>query len=251
MVKFGFVKVIAGKSSGRIGRFVGYDLDDSKAKIAFGFENDVLTYTNYKFYSLNSISNEIQKQDLIDRYFDIRQELKAIDVRGHPEIKKYSAEHTSLISELNMICGLFNQIFSIAELDKHQKDQNVIIFCSFLDRLWLNEFILDLELKNFNVAIDDHSLQEEKLNERLFDSLELAVHFIILESAAEDADFCSWERSFFSENIDSATQTLSIITADRSRENIKKGTYYFGENFSSQYEKSFYHLTQRLEFMTD
>lgn len=250
MVKFGFVKIISGKASGRIGRFVGFHPDDAKAKIAFGFENDVLTFTNCKFYSCNSISNDIQKQDLIDRYFEITQELKAIDVRGHSEIKKYSAEHTSLISEFNLICGLFSQIFSVSRLDKHKQDQNVILFCSFLDRQWTNEFLLDLELKNFNVAVVDHELCEEVLEETLFDSMKFASHFIVVESK-EEADFCGHERVFFKKNIDSATQTFSLITHDQSRENIKKGSYYFGEIFSAQYEKSFDHLVQRLEFLTD
>ena len=85
MAKFGYVKIVSGQAARRIGRFIGWDEKGVKAKVAFGYDTDILPYTNYHFFSVNSITNNITKQDLVDRYFELSQDLKAIDLRAHPK----------------------------------------------------------------------------------------------------------------------------------------------------------------------
>ena len=113
MAKFGYVKIVSGQAARRIGRFIGWDEKGVKAKVAFGYDTDILPYTNYHFFSVNSITNNITKQDLVDRYFELSQALKAIDLRAHPKIKKYTAEHTSIITECNLVRHLLLSLIHI------------------------------------------------------------------------------------------------------------------------------------------
>ena len=58
----------------------------------------------------------ILKQDLVDRYFELSQALKAIDLRAHPKIKKYTAEHTGIITECNLVRHLLQVFFDLKNL---------------------------------------------------------------------------------------------------------------------------------------
>ena len=53
MAKFGYVKIVSGQAARRIGRFIGWDEKGVKAKVAFGYDTDILPYTNYHFFSVN------------------------------------------------------------------------------------------------------------------------------------------------------------------------------------------------------
>ena len=78
----------------------------------FGYSILIFYHILIIFFSVNSITNNITKQDLVDRYFELSQALKAIDLRAHPKIKKYTAEHTGII--LNVIWfGIYFKFFLI------------------------------------------------------------------------------------------------------------------------------------------
>ena len=57
MAKFGYVKIVSGQAARRIGRFIGWDEKGVKAKVAFGYDTDILPYTNYHFFSF--LANKI------------------------------------------------------------------------------------------------------------------------------------------------------------------------------------------------
>lgn len=247
MSSFGFIKIVTGKSEGRIGRFIGFDDDGRKAKIAFGYETDILPYSNYRYYSINSFTDHVSKQDLIDRYFEIAHELRSIDVRGHSEIKKYSAEHTSLISECNLIRGLLREFFSVHTLKVGTKESNIVLFCSFRDTIWTNELALDLEMKGFSVAICSHELNKETPEGTLDFILKTADHYLFIDHEEMMDTVTHFEQTYLEENKETVYQTLSSIVKNKKDDDPQHGVYYFGEPFSPDYEQSLDKLTQRLE----
>ncbi|MFV0396377.1 MAG: hypothetical protein ACK5LC_18665 [Coprobacillaceae bacterium] len=242
MNEYGFVRIITGSTEGRIGRFIGWNEENTKVKVAFGYETDILPYVNYQYYSINSISNDISKQNVIDRYFEITQALKAIDVRGHAKIKKYSASHTSLITEYNIVRGLLQRVFQVSELDIHKNERNVVIIASTLDIVLINELALDLELKDFHVAIINQQLYLDTCKNELEYALSLANHYILMDNCIEENSI-----NILLDNTLNTSQTVSTVVDTKEKENIKNNIYFMGNPFSDSYERSLTSMVNRFE----
>lgn len=241
MTEFGFVKIKSGQTSGRIGRFVGWDEHGIKAKVAFGYDNDILPYTNYRFYSINSITNDIGKQDLIERYFEIYQDLKAIDLRAHPRIKKYTADHTSIITECGMIRQLLHRFFNFKNLTLKNKEKNIIIVCKLLDILWVNEIALELEMAGFHVGIIDGEVFKDDLIGDLQEAIEFSDHYLFVE------DYYKSQYQYIKNNLTSIYQSVTIAVIDEEDQDFENGYLYFGKVFSNSFEQSLRLLIERLE----
>ena len=241
MTKFGYVKIISGQTTGRIGRFVGFDEKGIRAKVAFGYDNDILPYTNYHFYSINSISNNITKQDLVDRYYQITQDLKAIDLRSHPRIRKYTADHTSVITECGMVRHLLQRVFALKNLILKDKEKNVVLITAMNQIVWLNELALDLQMRGFNVGIIDHELIKDNLDDDLNYALDFCDHFVFIE------DYDKYEFNYLQEHLSSIYQSISVIVHDLLDEDNDNGYLYFGEPFTESFEQAIKKLIDRLE----
>lgn len=241
MTKFGFVKIKSGQTSGRIGRFVGWDEHGIKAKVAFGYDNDILPYTNYRFYSINSITNDISKQDLVERYFEIYQDLKAIDLRAHQRIRKYTADHTSVITECGMIRHLLQRFFDFKNLTLKNKEKNIIIICKIPDILWVNEVALELEMAGFHVGIINDEITKEDLTADLQDAIEYSDHYLFVE------DYYQPQYQYIINNLSSIYQSISVAVANEEDQDYENGHLYFGKVFSESFEQSLHQLIERLE----
>lgn len=241
MSKFGFVKIISGKATGRIGRFVGWDENGVRAKIAFGYDNDILPYTNYHFYSVNSITNNITKQALIDRYFEIVQDLKAIDLRAHPQIKKYTADHTSVITECGIIRDLLQRFFNFKNLTLKDKEKNIVLVTLSNNILWINELALELETRGYHIGIINHEVIKDNLDDDLKYALEFCDHYIFIE------EYLKYEYMYIKENLNSIYQSLSVVVLDQFNEDLDNNYLYFGEPFTHSFEQALKRLIERLE----
>jgi hypothetical protein len=155
-VYFGFVRIMSGASKDRIGRYVAINKETGKAVIVFGYENDYILYPTGAQFSISSLSNEITKADLIYRYYNIAGDLKSIDMRGNRKVRKYSAEHASLISECNLIRGLMSMRFDAEYARIDQQDTNMLLLIDFRDTMLCNELLLDLEERNQHVYVISH-----------------------------------------------------------------------------------------------
>lgn len=163
----GYVKVLSGVSAGRIGRYTCDDADTGKAKMYFGYQSDHLRFQNYKNckkVAVSNLTNHITKENLVDRYFFVLQDLNGIDLNSHRKIKKYSAEHTDLITECNLIRALLREAFGLQHLNPMDRDQNVLLHFSFLDALWAQDVSLSLEEAGLHVAWNDHELWDPEEN---------------------------------------------------------------------------------------
>jgi hypothetical protein len=145
--------------SGRIGRYIGNNMSDNdNAMVYFGYEGEENKYANYAEISHSSLSNGFGRNDLFNRFYILRRELKKIDLHGHPEIKSYSAEHRSLISEYNIVRTLINESIDIKHVDKYNKEKNVYISYFLNDARFVFDLISDLEDYKFNICGDSHEL---------------------------------------------------------------------------------------------
>lgn len=158
-LNYGYVKIVSGTAAGRIGRYTCDDRETDRAKVYFGYQSDVLSFPNYRNYiklSHQSLTNDITKKDLIDRYYNLLHELDAIDLNTNPDIKKHSAEHTNLITECNLVRGLLRARFRPAGQVGERIGNGVMLLFSPLDIVWANDFSLGLSEKGFQVMWDDH-----------------------------------------------------------------------------------------------
>ena len=80
------------------------------------------------FYASIALLTILQKQDLVDRYFELSQALKAIDLRAHPKIKKYTAEHTGIITECNLVRHLLQVFFDLKNLTLKNKRKIINLY---------------------------------------------------------------------------------------------------------------------------
>ena len=184
-LNLGYVKIVSGVSNGRIGRYVSDDLETGKAKIYFGYHNDALKFENYRNcikIAKTSITNDISKRDLIDRYFNIVQLLDSVDLNSNRSIKKYSAGHTDIITECNIIRALLRERFSPMLLNSSNAQKNTLLLSSFKDSIWINDFAVELEERGFNVALDDHETWAVDKRNFLKDSLGICYTFIFVAS---------------------------------------------------------------------
>lgn len=157
----GYVKILSGVSAGRIGRYTCNDADTGKAKVYFGYQSDYLRFQNYrncKKVAMSNLTNHIIKENLIDRYYFVSQELNSIDLNSHKKIKKYTSAHTDLITECNLIHALLREAFSLQHLSSLHREQNVLLHFSFLDMLWAQDVSLNLEEAGFHIAWNDHEV---------------------------------------------------------------------------------------------
>lgn len=241
MAKFGYVKIVSGQAARRIGRFIGWDEKGVKAKVAFGYDTDILPYTNYHFFSVNSITNNITKQDLVDRYFELSQALKAIDLRAHPKIKKYTAEHTSIITECNLVRHLLQVFFDLKNLTLKNKEKNITLLTNTSNIMWINEFALELEIRGFQVGILNHKIIKDNFNDELKYALEVCDHYIFIE------EYNHQELKYIKENLSSVYQSLTVVVETAVDEDYENGYLYFDEPFTDRFEQSLQRLVERLE----
>ena len=232
MAKFGYVKIVSGQAARRIGRFIGWDEKGVKAKVAFGYDTDILPYTNYHFFSVNSITNNITKQDLVDRYFELSQALKAIDLRAHPKIKKYTAEHTSIITECNLVRHLLQVFFDLKNLTLKNKEKNITLLTNTSNIMWINEFALELEIRGFQVGILNHEIIKDNFNDELKYALEVCDHYIFIE------EYNHQELKYIKENLSSVYQSLTVVVETAVDEDYENGYLYFDEPFTDRFEQS-------------
>ena len=146
-LKYGYVKIISGPNSNRIARYIEDD-ENGKAHISYGYDQDVIKWPIYLSITKKSLSNDISVIDLVDRYYDLSQELNKIAFRGHLKIKKFSAKHNELISESNLIRDILHQYTSISNLTFKNKEKNIYLSSSFKDNLLVNDLIGELFLDN-------------------------------------------------------------------------------------------------------
>lgn len=247
-LEFGYVRILSGLAKGRIGRHMGIDKSTGKAKVSFGYENDFLTYTNGHLFAPASISNDINKQDLIDRYYIIVNELNKVDIRGHAKIKKYSAGHTSLITECNIVRGLLNEYISLKYLSKMKFVNNIIILMSFQDILWCNDFVLDLEMKKFFVAAIHHEVfyYEHDLDM----ALQLCSNFIfILSNYSTDSNWLASDYQYIKSRIDSSKQRIHFVRMDETpAPSYAKNFFGLGKQYTQEYDNELGRLACSLDF---
>lgn len=217
-LQFGYVKILSGVSSGRIGRYVSDERDSGKAKINFGYQTDALSFQSYrncKILSKASITNDISKLDLIERHFAIVRELESVDLKSNRKIRKHSAEHTEIITECNIIRGLLRERFSPALLQKRNARENVLMFCSFFDVVWLNDFALSWEEKGFHVAWDDHETWFADRAGCLKDILDNCSTFIFVVSKHSSKEpWLKEEYHYLKSIINAGTHRIFCVKAD-------------------------------------
>ncbi len=251
-LSFGYVKILSGVAAGRIGRYVMDERESGKAKIYFGYHNDSLRFPNYrscKVISKTNLTNNISKQDLIDRYYSVVQELNSVDANSNRKVKKYSAQHTDLITECNIIRGLLRERFSIALLNGEQADKNTILLFSFMDALWVNDFSLGLVEKGYDVAWNDHEESMADCKWIFKDYLVRCGTFIFI--ATGNSIRQSWfmdDFRYFKGLAGSGPHRIICVKADESRVPESIGTAFDLRNqFSDIYYKNFEALIDSME----
>ncbi|MDR3263592.1 MAG: toll/interleukin-1 receptor domain-containing protein [Clostridiales bacterium] len=162
-LKDGFVIVISGKMSGRIGRYIGNKMaDNQKAMIYFGYEGEELRYANFAELPHTSVQNDFGRTELLNRFYNLKRDLKKIDLRGHPTIRNHSADHRSLLSEYNMVRMLINESLDIKHVDRNRTERNIFISYAPNDALFTYDLISDLDDYKYNVCGDSHELPPSK-----------------------------------------------------------------------------------------
>ena len=248
-LEFGYVRILTGIAKGRIGRYLDVDNNTGKAKVSFGYENDFLTYTTSNLFASASISNDITKQDLIDRYYIIVNELNRIDLRGHARIKKYSAGHTSLITECNIVRGLLNEYLGFQHLNKMQFANNIALFMPFQDVLWCNDFILDLEIKKFSVAALNHEVLLDNHETYLDEAMQLCGNLIfVLSLEACKSNWLTSDYKYIKNRMDTGKQKIHFVKiTDTPIPSYAKDFYNLGKQYTQQYDIEFNRLTVSLD----
>lgn len=152
-MKYGFVKILSGKNKGRIARFVR--ISDNKAVISYSYLIDFAPYSYFDKVSLNAITIEIKKTDLLNRYYDLSIVLDEIDHTANKEIKKYSVEHQNLILELSLVKQLIKIYFSFFNTLDSNFNKNTLLISSFKDYSYINDFLLEFEYDGCNTHLLD------------------------------------------------------------------------------------------------
>lgn len=248
MLEYGYVKIVSGNDKGRIARYIKDDDTGKKAIISFGYQIDELPYSTYKKVSHISLTNSFYKEDLLERYYDIIDDLKAIDIRGHKKIKKYSQEHNDLITECDLVRNLLREYFHISNLNNEEKQKNIIIFSSFKDTLWCNDFVLDLLNKKFNVGIINHELwNNDNLVEK---ALEKSNNFIfILSKNSKDENWFKTEYEHLKRIINKKVVNLICVKSDTSSLPSYIEDYYdLKEVFNDTYNETFSKMITEIEY---
>ncbi len=186
-MEFGFVKIIAGKYKGRIARYTRNS--DNKAVISFSYLIDVVPYSFFDKVSFNSISNNITRVDLLDRYYNLSSLLIEIDHTANKEIRKYSLEHQNLILELSLVRHLISKYFDIKNLEENNYKNNAAIITSSRDFVYTSDLLLELELNGSNTHIldIDDNIDYNIINKYLHFSK--SILFIITENTINDNKF--------------------------------------------------------------
>lgn len=242
-MNYGFVKVMSKNTLRRIGRYIEDDETGKKAKVCFGYECDTITQTNYKYYAHSSLSNNITKQDLVDRYFDITKALEQIEMRAHQKIKKYSAEHTSLITECNMIRSLMLHYFSLSLQSVDTYEENIMLFGSFKDQLWINDFMIDLELSRYHISLYNHEMPVY-FDQMLKETTEKCMHVIFILSKEAMRSSSLLEEYHYLKERDHRIYLVSLDKRDYSQFDLP--VYYLGALFSDPYKKGMEQLLYQL-----
>lgn len=247
MLQYGYIKILTGINKGRIGRYVRND--NHKAVVSFNYQIDIIPYSNYKKFSYSNLTNPFTKQDLIDRYYNILIDLQAIDIRGHRTIKKYSADHIDIITECDLIRCLLYELYSIDNLDILKKDRNVIIFSSFKDILWCNDFVLDLENRKLNVGIINHELWQKNSESLLDNCINKCNNFMfVLSENSKDEYWFYEEYQYLKSVIDEDISCLLCIRIDDSSVPEYVDDYYdLREVFSEEYNENFSNIINEIE----
>lgn len=249
-LEFGYVRILSGIAKGRIGRYLANDNKTGKAKVSFGYENDFLTFTSSSLFASASISNDITIQDLVDRYYIIVNELNRIDLRGHAKIKKYSAGHTSLITECNIVRGLLNEYSGLKYLNKMQFANNIVLLTSFQDILWCNDFVLDLEVKKFFTASVNHEIIFDNHEKYLDEAMQICSNFIfVLSHHSCKSDWLTSDYKYMKNRIDSSKQKIHFVRINETpAPSYVKDFYELGKQYTEQYDTNFNRLTGSLDF---
>jgi hypothetical protein len=130
--------------------------------VYFGYEGEESKYLNYVELSHGSLSNSFCRTDLLNRFYVLRRELRAIDLRGHPEIRPFSAEHRSLLSEYNVVRMLINESLDLKHADKSKAERNVYVSYCLNDAPFTFDLVSDLEDYKRNVYGDSHELPQRE-----------------------------------------------------------------------------------------
>lgn len=217
-MKFGFVKFTSGKYKGRIGRYTRNS--DNKAVISFSYLIDIVPYSFFDKVSLSSISNNITKVDLLDRYYNLSSLLIEIDHTANKEIRKYSLEHQNLILELSLVRHLISKYFDIKNLDENNYKNNTVIITSSRDFIYTSDLLLELELNGNNTHIldIDDIIDYNIINKYLHFSK--SILFIITENTINDNRFKDLLNYINSNSITSNIYYISNIITDEKHNNI-------------------------------
>lgn len=208
--RYGFVKIKSGTYKGRIARYIGND-EKGKAQISFGYDQDFLTWPIYTQVPQSVLSDDISLVDIIDRYYDVVNDLNKISLKGHPKIKKYSAKYNELICESHLLRYLLKDYTSFHQLQFKQKETNVCILSSFQDLLFINDMIAELTFNKWHICLYDHETQGGYYLEQ---ALNICSHFVfVLSKYYNESDMKQEYEYLLSQKTD--LQQILIVTLDQ------------------------------------
>lgn len=216
-MEYGFVKIISGKYKGRIARYTRDS--DNKAVISFSYLIDIVPYSFFDKVSFSSISNNITKIDLLDRFYNLSSLLIDIDHTANKEIRKYSLEHQNLILELSLVRHLISKYFDIKNLDENNYKNNVTLVTSSRDFIYVSDLLLELELnKNDTYLLDiDDKIEFNIINKYLH--LSKSILFIITENTINDNRFKDI-LNYINNNMNNNIYYISNIITEKKHKNI-------------------------------
>lgn len=241
MLEYGYVKILTTPNKGRIGRYIRNDSETGKAVVSFGYQIDIIPNIDFIKLSKTSLTNNINKKDLIDRYNNIIVELKKIDLRAHRTINKNGPKHIEIINECNLIRNLLKELYSPNLTIDNQK-KNILLLSSFKDIEYAYDFSLDLESCNYNIFLYDHELKKE-IDYSLYKNILL----IVSDNSLNDGWILK-DYQNIKEKIDNELTNIISIHIDNSKvPNYLNNNYDLKELFSEEYEENFYKLTRNIE----
>ena len=216
-MEYGFVKIISGKYKGRIARYTRDS--DNKAVISFSYLIDIVPYSFFDKVSFSSISNNITKIDLLDRFYNLSSLLIDIDHTANKEIRKYSLEHQNLILELSLVRHLISKYFDIKNLDENNYKNNATLVTSSRDFIYVSDLLLELELnKNDTYLLDiDDKIEFNIINKYLH--LSKSILFIITENTINDNRFKDI-LNYINNNMNNNIYYISNIITEKKHKNI-------------------------------
>lgn len=216
-MEYGFVKIISGKYKGRIARYTRDS--DNKAVISFSYLIDIVPYSFFDKVSFSSISNNITKIDLLDRFYNLSSLLIDIDHTANKEIRKYSLEHQNLILELSLVRHLISKYFDIKNLDENNYKNNATLVTSSRDFIYVSDLLLELELNKkdtYLLDIDD-KIEFNIINKYLH--LSKSILFIITENTINDNRFKDI-LNYINNNMNNNIYYISNIITEKKHKNI-------------------------------